>query len=79
MSFVDSEKNMIKDYTWYCAVNFLVIPVSAMYTFSMELSGEILSCKPETTWTESLDSATLSFPTLISFEPYTRLVIGDST
>lgn len=65
--------------TWYCAVSFRVTLVSATYPFSIELSGDIFSCKPDTTWTLNFVIPTLSFPTRTSFAPITLPLIGDKT
>lgn len=53
--------------------------VSATYPFSIAVSGLMVSCKPDTTLTDSLVIATRSLPTRTSFAPITLLVIGERT
>ena len=65
--------------SWYWAVSLLVTDVSATYPFSIALSGLMVSCSPETTFTDSCETDTRSLPTRTSLAPITRPVIGEST
>lgn len=75
----ENSRSMSKSPSWYCAVSLWVIAVSAIYPFSMVLSGVIVNWSPDTTRTESFTKLTLSLPTRISFVPITRPVMGDKT